>query len=224
MKNRSFHRLPVACIAVLLLSASAAWAGVTVEKKNQQWHVHADAEPISQVLAALGQQTGIKISGTQKLLTDPEISGEFTGSLAVVLSRILRGIDYATETAPNKTGELEITRLIVLSGEVGQAPIARVAPIPRRLQRPLSQAEVAQAEEDGARVSTLLQTTAQVAGGLPITSANNSGGGISRNEDGSFAIEPEAQARMAEATRRAQADLQALINSLRQNENRSNSE
>jgi hypothetical protein len=212
-----------------MLAATPAMAEVTVEKQDAGWKVEADAEPITSVLSALSKQTGLKISGTKKLISDPQITGSFEGSLETVLARMLRGIDYATETTTDADGNQKIARLIVLSGEIGKAPSARAVRAARKLPTPPTPAQTAQAKEDGARVTNLLETKARVVAGLSSGDGSaagsasaaepaRAGSGITRNEDGTFDIDPETQARMAEATRRAQADLQALVNALRQNE------
>ncbi|MBL1430385.1 MAG: hypothetical protein COA60_002510 [Robiginitomaculum sp.] len=215
-------------VIAITLSITPAMADVTVKKQDNGWQVTADAEPITSVLEALGKQAGIKISGTNKLIADPQITGNWSGPLEDVLARILRGADYATETAIAKDGSQYIVRLIVLSGEIGQAPAPRAMQAARRLPTPPTAEQTEQIKRDGARVTGLLETKARVVAGLPHSPSNpvaearttraGGGNGITRNEDGSFDIDPETQARLAEATRRAQADLQALVNALRQNE------
>jgi len=229
--NQLPSRLAAASFVFTLLATSAV-ADVSVEKQGTSWQVIANQEPVTGVLSALGKQAGIKIAGTRKLISDPQISGSWDGSIDVVLSRILRGVDYVTETGVNSDGTLRITRLIVLSGEVGQEPSTRAVRTARKLQNLPTAAETAQAKEDGQRVTSLLDNKARVIAGLPNTTGSSGqsleqdnsaggGGGITRNEDGTFDIDPQTQARMAEATRRAQADLQALVNALRQSESNS---
>ncbi|MCF6293029.1 MAG: hypothetical protein L3J04_06510 [Robiginitomaculum sp.] len=212
----------------LVLSVTSAMADVSVTKKGNEWQVNANDEPITSVLKTLGKQAGIKISGTNKLIADPQITGNWNGPLEEVLARILRGTDYATETATAKDGSQYIVRLIVLSGEIGQSPTPRTIQAARRMPAPPAAEQTEQLKKDGARVTGLLETKARVVAGLPHSSNNpvaearttraGGGNGITRNEDGSFDIDPETQARLAEATRRAQADLQALVNALQQNE------
>ena len=222
---------PIAASGLLLaVFATPVLAEVVIKKEDANWQVQAKDEPVTGVLAAIGKRADIKISGTRKLISDPEISGAWDGPIDVVLSRILRGVDYVTETGPAADGSLRITRLIVLSGEVGQEPTARAVRAARKLQNPPTTAEIQQAKQDGARVTSLLNTQARMVAGAPGESspdeqranamaAAGGGSGITRNEDGTFDIDPETQARLAEATRRAQADLLALTNALRQNEN-----
>lgn len=209
----------------ITLSIAPAMADVSVTKQDNKWHVNADAEPITSVLEAFGKRAGIKISGTNKLITDPQITGNWSGTVDEVLARILRGADYATETAIAADGSQYIVRLIVLSGEIGQAPAPRAMQAARKLPTPPTAEQSEQMKKDGVRVTGLLETKARVVAGLPVNSQTTSaevrtggGNGITRNEDGSFEIDPETQARLAEATRRAQADLQALVNALQQNE------
>ncbi|MBL4617438.1 MAG: hypothetical protein JKY46_07050 [Robiginitomaculum sp.] len=209
----------------LTLSVTSAIADVSVAKQDNEWHVKANAEPITSVLETLGKHAGIKISGTNKLITDPQITGNWNGTLKEVLARILRGADYATETATAADGSQYIVRLIVLSGEIGQSPTPRTIQAARRLPTPPTAEQTEQLKKDGTRVTGLLETKARVIAGLPVDSQTTTaeartsrGSGITRNEDGSFDIDPETQARLAEATRRAQADLQALVNAINQNE------
>jgi len=226
--NKLLGYLAASSLSLSLLCGSAL-ADVSVQKQDSGWHVEANAEPITQVLTELGKQSGLKISGTRKLITDPQITGTYDGDMKTVLARILRGVDYATETTLDENGQTQITRLIVLSGQIGQAPSARAVRTARRVAAPPTAAEQQQAKEDGARVTGLLETKARVVAGLdtsvdtsgdntPAQPAATNGSGITRNPDGTFEIDPATQAQMAEATRRAQADLQALVNALRQNE------
>lgn len=215
--------IAISSLAFAVLSAPAL-AEVTVEKSEAGWHVTAKDEPVTQVLKALSKQAGIKLTGTGKLISDPEISGSWNGSLSEVMARILRGADYVMETVTDDDGNQKVTRLVVLSGEIGQAPTAQAVRTARKLSRQPTPTETAQANKDGARVTALLKTNARIVAGLddtapPVAEARNSrGSGITRNEDGTLDIDPATQARLAEATRRAQADLQALVNALRQNE------
>ncbi len=200
-------------------------ADVTVKPHEGGWSVTANAEPMTHVLKALEQQAGFEVSGTDKLLSDPAVNGTFRGSLALVLSQMLRGLDYATETVLDTNGHQKIVRLVVLSGEIGQEPTMQAVRTARKVPTPVSAADRAKHQQDGRRVASLLDTRARVGAGLPTnapssrqTDTRGGSGGITRNQNGSVDISPEAQAQLAATTKQAQANLEALVNALHQQE------
>ncbi|PHS24161.1 MAG: hypothetical protein COA85_08660 [Robiginitomaculum sp.] len=209
---------------------TTAQADVKITAQDTGWHVDAQNEPLTGILNAISKSVGIKVSGTAKLVENPIITGVYEGSLDTVLRRLLRNSDYAFQTIANDDGSRKITRLVVLSGVKGKASrarpanVARKLPTAKRIGKPLSAKE----KEQGSRVASLLNKRAQLVASAgakavpeqaPDTLPAQGNTGITRNADGSFDITPEAQAHMAEATRRAQQDLQALVASLRRNEN-----
>ncbi len=226
------NRLKTIGLGVLcaVLANTAVQAKVNITAQETGWQVDAQNEPLTGVLNAISKTAGIKVSGTAKLVENPMITGVYEGPLETVLRRLLRNSDYAFQTVPRADGTRKITRLVVLSGRKGKASKARPMVAPRklptakRMEKPLTQKE----KEQGTRVASLLNKRAQLVVGTdaktapeqtPDTPPAQGSTGITRNADGSFDITPEAQARMAEATRRAQQDLQALVASLRRNEN-----
>ena len=226
------NRLLSLAIGALSLSAVAihAQAEVAVRTVDGGWQVKASNEPLTGVLDAIAKRAGIKVSGTAKLIDDPVMTGVYQGSLQSILQRLLRDSDYAFETAATAQGGSRITRLVVLSGTKGKAP-RRAVKTARRLPPAQQKAHPLTAEEkrQGERVNALLAQRARLGAGLqtPETADNSNktgagGSGITRNPDGSFDISPEAQARMAEATRKAQQDLQALVAAIRRSEQNRN--
>ncbi len=221
----------------LALSGTAALADVQIQSiTGANWQIDAQNEPLTGVLKAIANKVGIKVSGTTKLRDDPMITGKFEGSLEDILPRLMRSADYAFETRKDAQGNARITRLIVLSGIKGRAPTARAVNTARKLPPARTSSASLSADEkaQGARVTSLLTKRAQLNAGIQAEAApdqnadtkddpkRTSGSGITRNADGGFDISPEAQARMAEATRRAQQDLQALVAAIRRNENNTN--
>jgi hypothetical protein len=216
-----------------LLTGTAAFADLSVKAIDGGWQIDAKDEPLTSVLDAISKTAGIKISGTAKLIENPMINGVYKGSLDKVLPRILRSSDYAFITGMDKNGQSRITRLVLLSGAKGKAPSARAMTAARKLpaaRRITKNTTTAKDKAQGERVASLLTKRVQtVAGIAPQTDPNAEPeednaprtSGITRNADGGFDITPEAQARMAEATRRAQQDLQALVSALRRNDNQS---
>ncbi len=227
MCNR-FYILAIGALS-LSLFAAAAQARVDVRAVDDGWYVKASGEPLTGVLGAIAKSAGIKVSGTTKLVDDPVITGVYQGDLETILPRLLRGADYAFESAATAQGGSRITRLVVLSGIKGKAPkravkTARRLPPAQQPARPLTPEE----KQQGERVTALLTQRARLGGGMQPAadrddSRNGGGTGITRNPDGSFDISPEAQARMAEATRKAQQNLQALVAAIRRNERNQNS-
>lgn len=222
-------------VFLTLLAHTTVHADVNITAQETGWQVDAQNEPLTGILNAISKTAGIKVSGTAKLVENPMITGMYEGPLETVLRRLLRNSDYAFQTVTKKDGTRKITRLVVLSGRKGKAAKARPIVAPRklptakRIENPLTQEE----KEQGTRVASLLNKRAQLVTGIqteaaPEQASENSPArsntGITRNADGSFDITPEAQARMAEATRRAQQDLQALVASLRRNANNQSSD
>jgi len=214
-----------------LLTGTAVFADVNVKAIDKGWQVDANNEPLTSVLDAVSKAVGIKISGTAKLIDNPKINGVYKGSLDKVLPRLLRNADYAFITGTDKNGQSRITRLVLLSGAKGKAPSARAMTAARKLPAPrriTNNAPTTKDKKQGQRVASLLTKRAQSVAGIepeaapeaePEEDSAPQSSGITRNANGGFDITPEAQARMAEATRRAQQDLQALVSSLRRNEN-----
>jgi len=227
------HGLAISFVLSAVFTVGAQ-ARVEVSTVDGNWKVAARDEPLTGVLGAIAQSAGIKVSGTAKLVDDPVMSGVYQGSLETILQRLLRGTDYAFETAASAQGGSRITRLVLLSGVKGKAPVRRAVNTARRLpSRQPVRALSADEKRQGERVNTLLAQRARLgagmqpqsisAGGAKPDQGQPSSSGITRNADGSFDISPEAQARMAEATRQAQQDLQALVAAIRRNEqNRNN--
>ncbi len=219
-----------------LLASTAALADIQVKTIDEGWQIDAQDEPLTNVLGTISKKAGIKVSGITKLVEDPSISGVFEGSLESVLRRLLRGSDYAFETVTNEDGMNRIVRLIVLSGIKGKAPTARAINTAKRLpsSKKANGELSAKEREQGTRVTSILTQRAQLGAGnkgetpkAQVSDENqdqkrSSGSGITRNTDGSFDITPEAQARMAEATRRAQQDLQALVAAIQRNDDNQN--
>ncbi|PHS23605.1 MAG: hypothetical protein COA84_10805 [Robiginitomaculum sp.] len=216
-----------------LLTGTAVLADVDVKAIDGGWQIEAKNEPLTGVLDAISKTAGIKISGTAKLIENPMINGVYKGSLDKVLPRLLRSADYAFITGTDKNGQSHITRLVLLSGAKGKAPSARAMTAARKLpaaRRITNNAPTAKDKEQGARVTSLLTKRVQTVAGVepeanpaaePEEDNAPQTSGITRNADGGFDITPEAQARMAEATRRAQQDLQALVSAIRRNDNQS---
>lgn len=227
MGARTLLRVATGALLLAALMPVAALADVTVEQSEAGWSVKADHEPLSKVLATLGKRAQIKVTGTEKLVTDPDISGSWQGDSDTILARILRGVDYAAETATDKHGKERIVRVVVLSGQAGKASTARTARQARKLPAPMSQEDRKKAQAEGKQVTQMLEARARIAAGQHSApkgqvSTNPSSGstssGINRNADGTYDIDPATQARMAEATQQAQQNLQALVNSLRRAE------
>lgn len=225
--------LPLLIISVSALSLMAASAGadITVDQTDNQWEVTADGDALSDVLAALRDEAGFRLVGADRLVDDRPVTADLTGELGDILGRLLAGYDYALVygDTPETAGELQ--RLVLLSGRSGEAPDESQRVRMERMSDGVS-------EEDGARVSDMLQRQVQ-----PLIDAEN-GADAGENEsadetamaaadpantsppntgsDDDYELDPETQAALAEATRRAQQDLQALVNALRAAEDNDN--
>ncbi|WP_394693765.1 hypothetical protein [Hyphobacterium sp.] len=215
--------------AFALATATSASADINVEDNDGVWTVSATGEPLSEVLSAIQAEAGFRLVGADRLIDDNPVSADMNGSLDDVLARLLSGFDYALvygET-PETTDQLQ--RVVLLSGRAGDAPDETQRLTVERLPAELS-------EEDGERVSDLLArqvqplidaesgtTTTAEAETSPLTSAGSSSASETPTTSGDdYELDPETQAALAEATRRAQQDLQALVNALQAAEDNGN--
>jgi hypothetical protein len=208
--------------AIASLTSAAVFADIDVGQNEDIWTVTAAGEPLSEVLSAIREEAGFRLVGADRLIDDRAVTIEVSGSLGDVLARLLSGFDYALvygET-PETSGELQ--RLVLLSGRAGDAPDESQRLTVERLPAGVS-------EEDGERVSDLLARQVQ-----PLIEAEETGAATSNTEETTaltaapaspssepattsgddYELDPETQAALAEATRRAQQDLQALVNAL----------
>ena len=221
-------RLTLASLLASAALTAPAVADVNAERNGDTWQVSASGESLSEVLTAIRDEAGFRLVGLDRLEEDPAIDADLEGSLADVVSRLLQGYDYAVVYGETPETEGEIQRIVLLSGRAGTAPDDSQRIAPRRLDSTTS-------EEDGARVSAMLARQVQplvdadngvepsttVASNTVANSGNGSdtpsGDGGNGNGD-DYELDAETQAQLAEATRRAQADLEALVNSLRAQE------
>ncbi|MEN0653520.1 MULTISPECIES: hypothetical protein [Hyphobacterium] len=211
-------------LASAALIAPAA-ADVSAERNGDTWQVSASGENLSEVLTAIRDEAGFRLVGLDRLEEDPAIDAELEGSLAEVVSRLLQGYDYAVVYGETPETEGQIQRIVLLSGRAGTAPDDSQRMAPRRLDNEVT-------EEDGERVSAMLarqvQPLVDADNGVETTTVASNTVASASNADSpsgdggtgdDLELDPETQAQLAEATRRAQADLEALVNSLRAHEN-----
>jgi hypothetical protein len=225
--------LPVFALtaSALALMTATASADIRVGQAEDGWEVTAEGEALSDVLTALRDEAGFRLVGADRLVDDRPVTAELTGDLGDILGRLLAGYDYALVYGDTPETENQLQRVVLLSGRSGDAPDesqrVRIEPMSDGVS-----------EEDGARVSDLLQRQVQ-----PLIDAEN-GVDTDASEDTSetavasaapaepsspntgaeddFELDPETQAALAEATRRAQQDLQALVNALQAAEDNDN--
>ncbi|MEE2525571.1 hypothetical protein V0U79_04275 [Hyphobacterium sp. HN65] len=219
------HLSLISITAAILAAAPSAMAEITVSEDNGVWGVAAEGEALSEVLEVLRDEAGFRLVGADRLVDDGPVTVDLSGSLGDVLARLLAGFDYALVYGETPETEGRLQRLVLLSGRSGDAPDEsqrlRVERIPTELS-----------EEDGERVSDLLQRQVQ-----PLIDAENGSDGSATTEtavasaspssasptqnagSSDYELDPETQAALAEATRRAQQDLQALVNALQAAEN-----
>lgn len=207
--------------ALALTSAATAAADISVEDSDGVWTVSATGEPLSEVLAAIQSEAGFRLVGADRLIDDNAVSADISGALGDVLARLLSGFDYALVYGETPETSDELQRVVLLSGRSGDAPDETQRLTVERLPDELS-------EEDGERVSDLLARQVQ-----PLMDAESGTTDATGGEAGTlsaapetpstapptssgddYELDPETQAALAEATRRAQQDLQALVNAL----------
>jgi len=221
--------------AALLLTGSAflgaapAWADIEARQTDGVWQVSADGERLSEVLTAIQTEAGFRLVGADRLIDDNAVTVDLTGPLDDIIARLLQGFDYALVYGETPETEGQIQRLVLLSGRAGTAPDESQRAGPTRLS------DETMTEEDGERVSALLQrqvqplvdadngvdtsASTQVAAAAPSSnSGNGDGDGGGSGDD----LDAETQAQLAEATQRAQRDLEALVRALREQENNQN--
>lgn len=210
----------IALSTALLMASPSALAEISVRQSDDIWEVTAEGDSLSDVLEALRDEAGFRLVGADRLVDDSPVTAELSGSLGDVLARLLAGFDYALVYGETPETEGDLQRLVLLSGRSGDAPDEsqrlRVERIPDELS-----------EEDGERVSNLLQrqvqplidaengTDTSASSATAVASATPASTPPSQNTGSDdYELDPETQAALAEATRRAQQDLQALVNAL----------
>lgn len=218
-----FSSTLLSSLAAAMVLAGVAMADVSVSQSDGQWSVEAEGEPLSEILEAIQAEAGFRLVGLDRLIDDNPVTTSFSGSLDDVLARLLDGYDYALVYGETPETEGELQRVVLLSGRAGENPDESQRVTAERVATELS-------EEDGERVNQLLQRQIQPlieaeetrANGETSTSGASStasasagtGSGPTVDENGNVELDPETQAALAEATRRAQQDLQALVNAL----------
>jgi len=222
-------KLRILALAAMVSIAPSAWADISVSHAEGVWEVSATGEPLSDVLASIQSEVGFRLVGADRLIDDNPVNAELSGSLNDVLARLLDGFDYALVYGETPETENQLQRVVLLSGRSGDAPDESQRLSVERLPSELT-------DEDGERVSNLLARQVQP---LIDAESDTSDAGIGNNASLSAApaapstapatssgddyeLDPETQAALAEATRRAQQDLQALVNALQAAENNDN--
>jgi len=219
----------VSVLTATLLFMPAAMADISISQSDDVWQVSATGEPLSEVLASIQAEAGFRLVGAGRLIDDEPVTTELSGSLGDVLVRLLDGFDYALVYGETPETEDQLQRVVLLSGRTGDAPDESQRLSVERLPSELT-------DEDGERVSDLLARQVQ-----PLIDAESgaTGAGVGENASLSaepaapstapatssgddYELDPETQAALAEATRRAQQDLQALVNALQAAEDNGN--
>ncbi len=141
----------------------------------------------------------------------------------------MQGFDYALVYGETPETEGQVQRLVLLSGRAGATPDDSQRAVATRLPD-----ESEMTPEDGARVSALLErqvqplinaelgTSEPSVDSQTVASAGDTGSSDSSGSSNDE-LDAETQAQLAEATRRAQQDLEALVRALREQENNANS-
>jgi len=225
---RVFSNLLISAAAIALTFSPAALADIGVGQDDGIWTVTAAGEPLSEVLSAIQTEAGFRLVGADRLIDDNPVTADISGPLGDVLARLLAGFDYALvygET-PGTSGELQ--RVILLSGRAGDAPDESQRLTVERLPGAVS-------EEDGERVSNLLarqvqplieaetaENGSQPGETMALAAAPAAAGDSTTSSNDDYELDPETQEALADATRRAQQDLQALVNALQAAEDSGN--
>tara|TARA_R110002072_G_scaffold105386_6_gene230357 strand:+ start:2211 stop:2894 length:684 start_codon:yes stop_codon:yes gene_type:complete len=218
----------IAGLGAALGCVAPAFADIRAEQSDNVWQVSSEGERLSEVLAAIQSEAGFRLVGADRLIEDNPVSVDLTGPLDDVIARLLQGFDYALVYGETPETEGQIQRLVLLSGREGGAPDDSQRAGPTRLT------DDAMTPEDGERVSALLQRqvqplvdadsgettgetqTAAMASAADSGSGNNDNTGSDSGSGDD--LDPETQAQLAEATQRAQRDLEALVRALREQE------
>jgi len=225
---RVFSNLLISAAAIALTFSPVALADIGVGQDDGIWTVTAAGEPLSEVLSAIQTEAGFRLVGADRLIDDNPVTADISGPLGDVLARLLAGFDYALvygET-PGTSGELQ--RVILLSGRAGDAPDESQRLTVERLPGAVS-------EEDGERVSNLLarqvqplieaetaENGSQPGETMALAAAPAAAGDSTTSSNDDYELDPETQEALADATRRAQQDLQALVNALQAAEDSGN--
>ncbi|WP_421788890.1 hypothetical protein [Hyphobacterium sp.] len=214
------HLATFSLSATLALSCSTmAMADIMVSQNDGQWQVSAEGERLSEVLETIQAEAGFRLVGADRLVDNNPVTAELEGSIDDVLGRLLAGFDYALVYGETPETQNDLQRVVLLSGRAGSAPDES-----QRLSAERIPADIT--EEEGRRVSDLLQRQVQplidaesgeeATTPATTTASNETQSGNDEPPAGDdYELDPETQAALAEATQRAQQDLQALVNALR---------
>ncbi|WBQ10929.1 hypothetical protein L2D01_03900 [Hyphomonadaceae bacterium ML37] len=216
---------------VLLLAAAPAHDDIRIEQADGVWRVSADDQRLGDVLHGLGAQAGFTLTGAERFASERVFNVALEGSLEHVLQALLRDRDYVLVYDETAAADTSGQRLVLLSGRMGADPTPSQRPEPQRLADSFEASP-----EDTARLAAMLQNQVQPylfaeqddtqdrGAGAPVSATGGAAGAAAPDRGpAGDAAQPEAasDAQMAEATRRAQADLRALVNALRQHESQS---
>ncbi|WP_421785402.1 hypothetical protein [Hyphobacterium sp.] len=217
-------------ISAFALITASAGAEIAVRQSDDQWQVSADGDALSEVLNALRDEADFRLVGADRLIDDRPVTADLSGELGDILARLLAGYDYALVYGDTPQTQSQLQRVVLLSGRSGEAPDESQRLRVERISEGVS-------EEDGARVSDMLQRQVQplidAENGVQSGEAADSNAAVAsadgaaapsptNGSDDDYALDPETQAALAEATLRAQQDLQALVNALQAAEGNDN--
>lgn len=197
-------RIPLFSFAAALAlgTANPAFADFTIEGDMDALTVNAQDAPRSEIVAGIVERFSLEATG--EAIQDGAVSGLFWGDLGQVLQAIAPDNGYAIAYVDGRP-----TRITFTSGRAGP-PAQHAAPAAARNDAPAAAAAApsaqtaatAQEENDTPSVQRILRR--QVQSATPsLPQASN-------------APQPQSEADIAEMTRRAMADLEALTRELQQ--------
>jgi hypothetical protein len=107
----------VTFLALSFVPARAGGVLVKVDENGRTLSLSAKDARLGDVLGELGKVFSFSIVGLKKARTGDRISGEFSGTLNVVLQRLLRNRNHMIVHAASNKGT--INRVVLLSGSAG---------------------------------------------------------------------------------------------------------
>src|SRR5262249_7929419 len=114
-----------AALAVVIVTASTVHAEVRVNGEAGAVQVDATQSNVAEVLSALETAHGLRVNTSTAL--DRTVSGTFTGSLAQILSRMLKGYNYFIR---HQATGIEVTVIGLQGDRAAAVPRPRPPPTP----------------------------------------------------------------------------------------------
>ncbi len=150
--------LPVALGALLALAPAAALADVHIQGTPQALTIQAQNASISEILAALDKEYGLRYRSTANL--DKQVTGTYEGSLSQLLGRLLTGYNFIVKSSE---GRIDVSILGSRPGGIVASSTAAAVAQPLAAPAAALPATAASKPAQGADTVTATQAPAEPA-------------------------------------------------------------